>query len=73
MALLILLSNTLCLMNMLALVWLLWKPLCGYYRRGFYCMMVIDKSRYMSQIKCTPFILQIQVCSYTALKTINLK
>ena len=26
---------------------LLWKPLCGYYSRGFYCMMGIDKLRYV--------------------------
>ena len=43
MALLILLNNTLCLMNTLVLVWLLQKPLCGYYRRGFNCLTGIDK------------------------------
>ena len=37
MALLILLNNTLCLMNMLVLVWLLW-PLSSYYRGEFYSM-----------------------------------
>ena len=40
------LNNTLCLMNMLVLVWLLQKPLCGYYRSGFNYMMGIDKLCY---------------------------
>ena len=32
MAMLILLNNTLCLLNALVVVWLLQKPLCGYCR-----------------------------------------
>ena len=50
MALLILLNNTLCVMNMLVLVWLLQKPQCGYYRSGFYCMTMINKLRYHGNI-----------------------
>ena len=33
----------------IVLVWLLYKPLCGYYSRGFYGMTGIDKLRYVFQ------------------------
>ena len=28
-----------------------WKPLCGYYRRGFYCMTTIDNLRYRTYMQ----------------------
>ena len=50
MALLILLINILCHMNVLVWVWLLQKPLCSYYCRGFYYMTMNDKLRYASTV-----------------------
>ena len=67
-ALVILLINTLCLMNMLVSVWSLQKPLCGYYIRGFYCMTMTARLPYL--VSC--WISQWNICSLAMVRNVEI-